>query len=218
MTFRISNFEFRISNCRSQAGFTLIELSIAMTLLTLLLLIVYGAFYVGHRAVEKAQARSEVSQKLRSTEDLLAGYIRSGYPYRPSSQQPAIFFSGAADHLTFVSAVSRGMGGRGMSKVSISLEGEEDGNLILAEEIPVRIQDQEAGAGYMNRVVLARGIRDFHMDYLYQDPKSGEESWFEEWDGKERNGLPRAVRLNYRNEGGQEIRRVFPIMITVLAP
>ncbi|MBI3000130.1 MAG: prepilin-type N-terminal cleavage/methylation domain-containing protein [Deltaproteobacteria bacterium] len=218
MTFRISNFKSQISNCRSQAGFTLVELSIAMTLLTLLLLTVYGAFYVGHRAVEKAQARSEVSQNLRSTEELLAGYIRSGYPYRSSSQQPAIFFSGAADHLTFVSAVSQGMGGRGMSKVSISLEGEGAGNLILAEETPVRIQDQEAGTGYKNRVVLARAITDFHIDYLYQDPKSGEESWSEEWDGKERNGLPRAVRLNYRNESGQEIRWVFPVMMAVLAP
>lgn len=208
----------RRSRLQVQAGFTLIELSIAITLLTLLLLIVYGAFYLGHRAVEKAQARSEVSQKLRSTEDLLAGYVRSGYPYRPSSQQPGIFFSGAADHLTFVSAVSQGMGGRGMSKVSISLEGEGAGDLILAEEIPVRIQDQEAGAGYKNRVMLARAIRDFHMDYLDQDPKSGEESWLEEWDGKERNGLPRAVRLSYRAERGEEVRLVFPIMMSVLAP
>lgn len=208
----------RIANSRSQCGFTLIELSIAIALLTLLLLIVYGAFYVGHRAVEKAQARSDVSQKLRSAEDLLAAYIRSGYPYRLSSRQPGIFFSGAADFLTFVSALSQGMGGRGMSKVSISLEGEEAGDLILAEEIPVRVQDQEAAAGYVNRVVLARGVSDFHMDYLYQDPKSGDESWLEEWDGRERNGLPRAVRLSYRAERGEEVRLVFPIMMSVLAP
>src|SRR3990167_2147741 len=70
----------QISNFKSQIGFTLIEVTIAITLLALIAMTLYGAFYLGHRAVEKSQARSDESQKIRSREDLLAGYIRSAYP------------------------------------------------------------------------------------------------------------------------------------------
>ncbi|MFQ5904753.1 MAG: type II secretion system protein GspJ [Candidatus Binatia bacterium] len=210
--------KIRISNLKFQIGFTLIEVTIAMTLFALMAMILYGAFYLGHRAVEKTTARSEKSQRLRSGEELLAGYVRSAYPYRSSRKDPSIFFSGGEDRLTFISALSVGMGGRGMSEVSISWDGEGDGAglLILEEKTPVRLEPQGDGAGYRNSVVLRQGVRDFHIDYL--DSRSEEESWVEQWDGEERKILPRAVRLSLQEEGGKEVQWVFPIMMSVLAP
>lgn len=208
----------QISNFKSQGAFTLIEVTIAMSLLALITTVLYGAFYLGHRAVEKWQGHSRESQRLRSVEDFLGGYLRSAYPHRFSPRHPAIFFSGEQDRLTFVSAVSMGMGGRGMSKVGIFWEGEGDGtgSLILEEEIPVRLESQVEGSGYRNSIILYQGVRDFHMDYL--DPRIEEERWVEQWDGRERKALPRAVRLSHRGEKGEEIQRVFPVMMSVLAP
>lgn len=199
-------------------GFTLIEVSIAVTLLALMAMILYGTFYLGHRAVEKAEARFEESQKIRSVGDLLAGYIRSAYPYRSSPQDASVFFAGAESQLEFVSALSSGMGGRGMSRVSIAWAdgGDEAGLLTLDEEIPVRLQSQEPAGGYRNRVVLSEGVRGFRIDYL--DPQSEEERWVERWDGSERKRLPRAVRFTHQAGNGQEVQWVFPIMMSVLAP
>lgn len=189
-----------------------------MTLLVLMAMILYGAFYLGHRAVEKAQVRSGESQRLRSVGELLAGYIRSAYPYRSSLQDPSIFFSGDENHLTFVSALSSGMGGRGMSEVSISWEGEGDGTgrLTLIEKIPVRLEGRGDGDGYRNSVVLDQGVKDFRIEYL--DPQSEEERWVEQWNGSERKALPRAVRMRHRGERGEEIQWVFPMMMSVLSP
>lgn len=208
----------QISNLRSQMGFTLIELTIAMTLLALIAMTLYGAFYLGQRAVEKSQTRSEESQRLRSAGDLLAGYIRSAYPYRPSREVPSIFFSGQKDGLKFVSALSSGMGGRGLSQVTISWDGAGDGNglLTLQEEIPLRLEGQGENGGYRNSIVLGRGIREFRIDYL--DPQGEEEHWVDQWDGTERRMLPRAVRLSYLGEKGEEVQLVFPIMMSVLSP
>lgn len=205
-------------NPKSAKGFTLIELSIAMTLLALIAMTLYGAFYLGHRSVEKAQARSEQSQQLRFVGDLLAGYIRSTYPYRPSLRDPAIFFSGMESQLTFVSALSSGMGGRGMSEIRISWEEEGDGAglLTLEEQTPLRLEGQGEDAGYRNRVVLSQGVRTFRMDYL--DSQSEAERWVEQWDGREKRALPRAVRFNLRGDRGEGIHWVFPIMMSVLAP
>lgn len=207
-----------ISNLKSQMGFTLIELSIAITLLALIAMTLYGAFYLGQRAVEKSQSRAAESQRMRSAGDLLAGYIRSAYPYRLSREASSLFFSGQEDRLVFVSALSSGMGGRGMSQVTISWDGEGNGTGLLAleEQIPVRLAGQGENGGYRNGVLIARGISGFRLDYL--DPQGEEEHWVDQWDGTQKRMLPRAVRLSYRGERGEETQLVFPIMMSVLTP
>ena len=214
----ISKFEFR--NAKSQVGFTLIEVSIAITLLALMVVMLYGSFYLGERAVAKAQARSEQSQRLRTFEDFLGGYIRSAYPYRSSVRDPAVYFSGDDRSVEFISSLSAGLGGRGMSKVRISSDaaGNRARTLMLEEEMPVRVSvtDTGSGGGYRNRVALAEGIKGLRLDYL--DSQTEDESWVEEWDGRQRRALPRAVRLTHRGERGEEIRWIFPIMMSVLTP
>jgi general secretion pathway protein J len=216
MTMIISKFEFR--NSKPQNGFTLIEITIAITLLALMAVILYGSFYLGERAVGKAQERSEQNQRMRTVEDFLGGYIRSAYPYRISARDPTVYFSGDETHLEFVSSLSAGLGGRGMSKVTISWEltGDRAGMLTLEEEMPVRVGGLGSGGGYRNGLVLGEGVRDFRIGYL--DSQSEGERWVELWDGRERKALPRAVRLSYHGERGGEIRWLFPIMMNVLTP
>jgi prepilin-type N-terminal cleavage/methylation domain-containing protein len=200
-------------------GFTLIEVVLALSIFALMGTILYGAFSLSHSAVEKAQASFERNQKLRSFSDLLGSYIRSAYPYRQSAQDSRVFFDGREDRLTFVSSLSFAMGGRGMSKVHIAWQGAEagDGSIQIVEEMPVRFSpDEEIDLGGLrNNVVIEEGVTDFRFAYL--DPSREDEQWEEIWDGIERQALPRAVRLTYRNHEGKEIRWVFPVMITVLA-
>jgi len=201
---------------KSQCGFTLVELTIAMTLLALMTTILYGAFYLSHRAIEKSQARTEESQRMRSVEEILAGYVRSAYPYRSSLREPSLLFSGQEDNLAFVSALSLGMGGRGMSQITISWDGNGNGpgRLTLEEKIPLRLEDQEAGEGYRSSIILGEGVWNFRIEYLDGD----QEQWLNQWDGKEKKSLPRAIRLSHRGRGGKEIQWVFPVMMSVLAP
>ncbi len=210
----------KIENPKSkiQNGFTLIEVTIAITLLALMVIMLYGSFYLGGRAMEKAQARSEQSQRLRTFEEFLGGYIRSAYPYHSSVRDPSVYFSGDERSLEFISSLSTGLGGRGMSKVRISSAsaGNRGATLTLAEEMPVRVGDQAKGGGYTGSVVLAEGLRGFRLEYL--DSQTDQESWVEQWDGKERKALPRAVGLTHRGDRGEQIRWVFPIMMSVLTP
>lgn len=201
-----------------QFGFTLLELTIGMTLLALMTMILYAAFDVGQRAMEKSQARVEESQRRRSVEEMVAGYVRSAYPYRSSSNEPALLFSGDENGLTFVSALSLGMGGRGMASVTLYWEGKENGSgrLILEEKIPVRREEPVDGEGHHHRAVLGEAVKGFRIDYLESQPENDE--WVTRWDGKEKKTLPRAIRLSQRGEDGREILWVFPVMMRVLTP
>jgi prepilin-type N-terminal cleavage/methylation domain-containing protein len=200
------------------AGFTLIEVVLALTIFALLGTILYGAFALSHTAVDKSQANALRSQKQRSVADLLGSYLRSAYPYRSSPQDQTVFFEGGSDRLTFVSAYSHGMGGRGMAKIYIGADGNVSAAtaLRLEEVTPVRFDAEEGPTGESHRMILAERIEGIRLAYL--DPESEIETWEERWDGKERRTLPRAVRLSYRDAQGQEVRWTFPIMMHVLMP
>jgi general secretion pathway protein J len=207
------------SKIQNSFGFTLIEVTIAITLLSLIVVMLYGSFYLGERAMAKAQARSDQSQAVRTFDELLAGYVHSAYPYHASARNLAVYFIGDDRSVEFVSSLSVGLGGRGMAKVRVSSElvGNQGATVTLEEEMPVRVseKDQGSGGGYSNSLVIAEGLRGFRIEYL--DSASENESWVDEWDGRQLRTLPRAIRLVYRDDRGQEVRRVYPIMIGMLA-
>ncbi|HEX9786554.1 MAG TPA: prepilin-type N-terminal cleavage/methylation domain-containing protein [Candidatus Binatia bacterium] len=200
------------------AGFTLIEVMLALSIFALLGTILYGAFALSHRAVDKSQASAARNQKQRSVADLLGSYIRSAYPYRHSPQEQTVFFDGASDSLAFVSAYSHGMGGRGMAMIHISVDGNGGAQaaLRLEEVTPVRLDADEGLAGESHRVILEDRVEGMRIAYL--DPEAEAEVWEERWDGKERRMLPRAVRFSYRDAHGKEVRWIFPLMMHVLLP
>ena len=189
-----------------------------MTLLVLITTVLYGGFYLSQRAMQSWQVHAEESQRIRAVEDFLGSYIRSAYPYRLTPRDQAVVFSGEESRLTFVSAISAGMGGRGLAKVSLYWESNQDrtGLLALEEEIPMRWESQDESAGYRNKMVLRQGVKSLRFHYL--EPRSEEERWVERWDGEERKALPRAIRISLEDEGGEEVDWLFPIMISVLTP
>lgn len=200
------------------AGFTLIEVVIALTIFALMGGILYGAFALGHSAVEKSQRSAAQSQKQRSVGDLVSSYVRSAFPYKESTQDLGIFFQGESDNVVFVSAYSQGLGGRGMAKIQIGAEQDQSGRttLKLEERTPVRLDSQAGAPGLNYDVVLQEGVRELRLAYL--DPQPDEETWEERWDGQERRALPRALRITYLDEQGKPVRWIFPVMMTVLAP
>ena len=199
---------------RGASGFTLIEVVMALAIFALMGGILYGAFSLGHSAVEKSDANATRSQKQRAIADLLGSYIRSAFPYRESPQDKTVYFTGESAALTFVSAYSQGMGGRGMAKITISSEEDDTGHIALklAETAPVRIG---ADAGPSHNLELLTNVREFRLAYL--DPQAEDEKWEDQWEGRERGRLPRAVRFSYLNETGKEVRWTFPIMMSVLS-
>jgi prepilin-type N-terminal cleavage/methylation domain-containing protein len=209
---------FRTAILAKPSGFTLLEVMLALTLFALLGTILYGAIALGHGAVEKSQRSFEKNQELRSTVDLVGGYIRSSYPYRVSQQDPSFFYSGEETELSFISSFSLAMGGRGMAKIRLFWESQngEEGVLKLEEQVPVRLADENGGGGYNHGVVIRDRVSAFHLAYL--DAKNEEPEWVEKWDTAAHKTLPRAVRVSFRTPREGDVEWVFPVMMSVLAP
>ena len=82
------------------AGFTLLEVVLAMTSLAMLTAIIYGAFHLGTRALEKGQNAVVTSQRLRATNDVLIRQIKSAvaYPARNEDEGAYLVLQGDAQH------------------------------------------------------------------------------------------------------------------------
>src|SRR5262245_7500666 len=137
---------------------------LAISIFSLIAVILYGALYLGRRAVEKGTLSTEAAQKERMLGSFLSGYVRSAFPYRASAQGPSVFFNGESSSLAFVSALSRGLGGRGMAKVTVAWDGRQGSALTLEEEMPVRVFGVESSGGYRNRMVLYPEVGEFRGD------------------------------------------------------
>ena len=210
--------KLRFSNNAAYAGFTLLEVVLALTLFAVLGAILHGAYSLGHRAMEKTHVVFDRNQKFRSVVDLLGSYIRSSHPYRASPQDPAVFYSGEETQVEFISSFSMGQGGRGMAKIRIYAEGGEgDGQTIrLEEQIPVRVKQESETAPISNTLLLRERVSGFRLAYL--EERDDGENWLARWDQDERQGIPRALRLIYRDESGKQVQWTFPVMMMVLAP
>jgi hypothetical protein len=207
---------------------------LAFTLFAVLAVILYGAFSVGHRAMEKTQVIFDGNQKFRSAIDLLGSYVRSSLPYRSSPQGAEVFYAGEETQVEFISSFSLAHGGRGLAKIRVYAEndGRDRQTIKLEEQVPVRLkeeqlllrplnertlamrQEEQPAAAISNTLVLRERVSGFRLAYL--DPQDARGNWLERWDQDEHKGLPRAVRLSYRNENGKDVQWTFPVMMAVL--
>ena len=83
-------------------GFTLIEVLISLTILSLIFVAVLGAIRVGAKSWESGEARAEESQRNRTLVEALARDLTMIYPLRVKEQdRDTIAFHGKSDSLEF---------------------------------------------------------------------------------------------------------------------
>lgn len=112
---------------RAQAGFTLLEVILAMTALAMVTGIVYAAFHLGVRAVERGQASVVSAQRARAAADVMRRQIKSMFPYRcdldDGDERPFFQVSDNPPKIEFVTAAGL-HGGGGLEYVRYEVRGD----------------------------------------------------------------------------------------------
>ncbi len=174
-------------------GFTLLEVVLSLVIFSLLTLMVYSAFFIGHRAVLKGERAAEQNQRMRVAEDIIGREVRSTVPYFARHDDDAApYFLGRSDGLSFVSAAPQARGGTGLAVVTYRVA---DGQLILEERVGFTPQDlyRPPSAAHVERAVLLSGFDTIRFEYLAHDET--ESGWQQQWDAREEDGWPAAVRI-----------------------
>lgn len=182
----------------SSAGYTLLEILIAMSLSIVILVILFAAMRLGYQSQDKGSEREEVTQKIRVVNDRISWLLRGAYPFsvkRPDLQK--FFFDGKSDSVGFVttSVDSYGRGPEDLAGLKwVSIYADSEGLKIREKVFFLEdVFDDSGGRVYL----LDPEVKKIELEY-YDVPQKGierEGEWVSDWDADTKNYLPDAVKL-----------------------
>lgn len=165
----------------NESGFTLLEILLAVTLLTIVIGAVYANFSIGLKSYKKGMARGDLLQDARGGLRVLESDIERMLPV---SAQDAVF---SREGLSFLT-VTQGKESR-LEKITYSISGGTFSRQVSAEGN--QKEGEKSGS-----IVLIKGIKKAGFDY-----NDGAE-WVEELKDKEKK--PVGVRIKMQLETGGE--------------
>jgi general secretion pathway protein J len=186
----------------AQAGFTLVELIVTFTILSIVVVMILGAMRLGTASWERGEEKTERYQRRRMVFNLLSQQLKSAYAYKIKAQKAEsdyLAFLGSGDSLKFVSTFSlTAKRPEGLVFVVYQVgEGDSSGKVLKVYEGRVLNKDfMEETPDGDKFLTLLEGLSEIAFEYF----KEGEEQeeageWMDSWDAKEEKELPRQIKI-----------------------
>lgn len=177
---------------RRPAGFTLVELLVALALTGLVSLLILAGMRDATLGLDRVARHADALDRRVGLDDMLRRALATAVPQAPRPGQPA--FVGRRHKLRFFSLESAGAPGLYRLVVAFAA-GQRDRPLILTR----RLADP-LGLPQIERTVLARHLRDARFAYFGAAKPGADPAWHSRWDHL--RYPPRAVRLDIENGAG----------------
>ena len=164
-------------------GFTLLELLVAVAILSLLVSVTFGAVRTASRSLDAGLERADATEELRSVADFLRRQLAQLTPLRvPVGDEVRLAFRGDAERLRFIAPAPQHARGPGLLVFELELT-QEDGRTGLA----LSSAPFDPGAGGFtdvetaSRMVLAPDLGDAAFDYFGAESDDDRPSWKPGW-------------------------------------
>ncbi|MBM3773603.1 MAG: prepilin-type N-terminal cleavage/methylation domain-containing protein [Acidobacteria bacterium] len=214
---------------RARAGFTLVEVLVAISLLSLLALGILTAMRVGLNALEHANLRLTANRRVmgaqRILEQQLAGLMPVVALCPAGLNQPPgrkLFFQGGPESMRLVSSFSLEDGLRGAPQVlEFQVARREDGRgyRLVVNELPYAgprsleaICDAPAVRTGPKSFVLADRLASCRFSYFHQPRWGGLPGWLPVWDQPD---LPHGIRIDM-TPLEEDLGRLRPVTLNVM--
>ena len=197
---------------QSEAGFTLLELLISMTLVGLLMAVVFGSLRFGAHAWERSEAQNSGTDEIRLLQTKLRHELERAYPFFVVTDptRASIDFNGTTEELIFLAPMANALGPAARARIKVARTPEGDGmRFVLTERPELSLPDESEGS---QTEVLLFGLTGLEFAYFGKEMLDESPRWHESWQGQTR--LPQLIRM--RAEFPRGDRRVWPEL--VIAP
>jgi general secretion pathway protein J len=194
---------------RASAGFTLLELLIAITLLGLLLAALFGGLRLGARAWERSEERLEESARLQVVQNFLRERLAQAYPLTAEDQtgRLRLAFEGTGDTLRFVTLMPAYLG-IGFAELLLAVDDRTGIENLVVQwrrfELTPQSDDEEPQIK-----VLLEDIEALEIAYYGALARGEPILWHEQW--LDIMALPQLIRLRVIFAVGD--RRYWPDLI-----
>ena len=183
-------------------GFTLLELMIALTIVAVIVVIIFGALRISIRAWEKGEKDVDIRQRQRIVLDLIKRQLASTCVSDVwGRDQQLVSLKGDNKSIAFVSHIPMAPGNRfGMVYVRYAVRQEKKGDKehLAFYEKNIALPDKKMGAGNPDEgdfSELLPGMKSIVFEYLKTRPDEEASIWQKNWDPAVDKGVPRAVRV-----------------------
>lgn len=184
------------------SGFTLLELLIALTLLGMILVLLFGGLRLGVRSWDASQKQVDSLNSIRSLENFLRQELSLIYPYVwKNASEGRVAFLGERNRLSFVAPLPSRVGGGGLYLVSVELQQRSKVQSIVWKHIPLSSQMQNFSAlAEIPEMVLAASdldnVEEIWLTYFGQENESAAPRWLDRWENSIR--LPMLIRVQVK--------------------
>ena len=165
-------------------GFSLVELLLAMTLMSMLLALAYGGLRAATRAADKGQAILADSGRIRMAHQFVRKQLNQMAPLvfaESEDQQERSVFEGAAKKIRYVAPMPGylGFGGPQVQELAI-VSGEEGEQLVLSHALLQGFEEQNL---YLrDPIVLLKKIEFAEFRFLGRDETGELSGWTNQWE------------------------------------
>jgi general secretion pathway protein J len=178
------------------AGFTLVEILVAITLLGLLMAALFGGVQLGVRAWEASEERLDESSRLATVqgflrERLAQAYLLEDLAPRADAVPP---FMGEPDRLSFVTLMPEHLGGGFQRMVLAVTAAAEESDLTIAWW-PAELDDAAVDPEVLRSRALLAGVAELRLAYFGSVERNQPPAWHEVWGQPD---LPQLVRVQLR--------------------
>jgi hypothetical protein len=188
--------------------------------------VVYGVFSLGRSAWERGDLVREKYQKSRILSQLISRQLKSAVPFKVKTEKAEgnyLAFEGTAESLKFVSALSlKSNRPEGLVYAIYEFQGggNEGGRLVVYEGRAATKNFMEEKPKEESGISLMEGLASVRFEYYREeDPNQNREAaWVEEWNAKEENQLPRALRITVTPRKSQEGKEEIPFSVFTSLP
>jgi general secretion pathway protein J len=189
---------------RRAAGFTLIEMVVAMALLGAMMLLLYGGLTFGLRGWDAADVNGRRTADQRIATNFLRREISETFPMRfKDPLQLKLAFEGKRDSLRFTSSRPAGISAQGLSLVGLAVENDNakrTRSLVMRRAPP---DDAAKDFGPLDRgeaTVLFEGVDSVAFSYFGSDSELNDPQWTDNWEFPGR--VPQLIRVQVRMADG----------------